>query len=537
MNVIGPDGQFYQPTPGRLFPYSLTGQWPKTGKGNREGKAPIRYLGRFFYMTGEVQVAVPAGRVRIEAWKGFEYRPAEQAVEITAGQISSIVLELERTAPMAALGYYSGDMHLHFPRKTESDDEAIFDLLEAEDICFGSLLAYNEPAGPYTGKMEMMDSPQFRGLGKASVQHRGMTWIVSGQEYRSMTYGHLNLYWSDDLVLNGQKTNANNWPLYGQLGRDTIRLGGFALYAHGGYNQAIALTSSRETSTPSSSFSSASIGESSWLAGTIFSISAIASPVWDRATTPPAALWVIVKRMCTYKIKLTLPSGSRVRRRDEVSSPRALCSCSMWTENGQGESSVRPAAGSHRVRARVRVTSEVAAVQFVQLIINGKIVHEQAVPAGKGLGSWIELDRSFELSRSSWIAARAFGRAPSGSPDAEAHTNPVYVDIDGKAPYDRDSLDRLVLRLDQQMTVHRKRSFAEKAQVLDYFEKSRDILLRIRQAGSLPASGVPDDWINETTTATFDSSRRTHTDRRAAKISSSHCRPRRLMRRCRHSKP
>ena len=36
--------------------------------------------------------------------------------------------------------------------------------------------------------------PQLRGLGKASVLQRGETWIASGQEYRSATYGHLNLF-------------------------------------------------------------------------------------------------------------------------------------------------------------------------------------------------------------------------------------------------------------------------------------------------------------------------------------------------------
>ena len=73
----------------------------------------------------------------------------------------------------------------------------------------------------------------------------------------------------------------------------------------------------------------------------------------------------------------------------------------------------------------------------------------------------------------------------------------MYVYLDGKAPYDRDSLDRLVARIDQQMAVHRKRSFAEKARVLDYFQKSRDILLRIRRDGGLPADGVPDAWIED----------------------------------------
>ena len=111
------------------------------------------------------------------------------------------------------------------------------------------------------------------------------------------------------------------------------------------------------------------------------------------------------------------------------------------------------------------------------------------------------------------------GAARSGAPDAEAHTNPVYVDIGDKAPYNRDSLDRLIAHLDQQMAVHRKRSFAEKARVLDYFQKSRDILLRIRQAGGLPAGGVPDDWIDDHgTTAAIDPSRRTHADTELAQF-------------------
>ncbi len=239
INVVGPDGQFYQPATNPLSPYSLTGQWPRTGKGNREGKAPIRYLGRFFYTTGDVEVAVPAGIVRVEAWKGFEYRPVVKSIEVAAGQTLPVNLVLDRTTAMAAVGYASGDAHLHFPRKTEADDRVILDLLDAEDIHFGSILAYNEPAGPYTGVMETMDAPQLRGLGKASVQHRGETWIASGQEYRSTTYGHLNLFWRDDLVLKGRKVDANNWPLYGSLGRETRRQGGFAIHAHGGYAQAI----------------------------------------------------------------------------------------------------------------------------------------------------------------------------------------------------------------------------------------------------------------------------------------------------------
>ena len=87
----------------------------------------------------------------------------------------------------------------------------------------------------------------------------------------------------------------------------------------------------------------------------------------------------------------------------------------------------------------------------------------------------------------------------------------MYVDVGDRAPYDRDSLDRVIAHLDQQMAIHRKRSFAEKARVLDDFQKSRDILLRVRQAGGLPSGGVPDAWIDDNSpTAAIDPSRRTH---------------------------
>ena len=146
-----------------------------------------------------------------------------RSVTVAAGETVAVSLELERDVSMTNLGYFSGDPHLHFARNDAADDQTIFDLLDAEEIGFGSILAYNEPPGPYTGLMETMASPQLQGLGASSVKRRGATLIASGQEYRSSTYGHLNLYWNDELVLKGQKVNADNWPLYGELGRESMR--------------------------------------------------------------------------------------------------------------------------------------------------------------------------------------------------------------------------------------------------------------------------------------------------------------------------
>jgi len=518
LNVVGPDGNFYQPAPNPLSPYSLTGQWPGTGKGNREGKAPIRYMGRFFYSSGQVEVSVPAGRVRIEAWKGFEYRPVARSMEVAAGETKPLAIELERTVPMAAHGYYSGDAHLHFPRRTGADDQVIIDLLQAEDIHFGSMLAYNEPPGPYTGTMELMDAPQLRGLGNASVHHRGDTWVASGQEYRGTTYGHLNLYWRDDLVLKGQKVDANNWPPYGLLGLETQHRGGFAVYAHGGYAQAIY-----------ADFVQRNVDAVEILQFGIYRGIELADwyhilNIGYRFPCLGASDYPACRKLgdCQTYVHLEGEPNFAGWLKGAVEGRSFVTTGPLLLLDVDGE---RPGgiirktgAGPHLVQASVRVKSEVAPVQNVQLIAGGKVVFEQAVPSSEGQGRWIELERTVELSRSSWIAARAFGQAPSGAPDAESHTNPVYVDVGGKAPYDRDSLDRLVGRIDQQIAMHRKRSFAEKARVLDYFQKSRDILLRIRQSGGLPAGGVPEDWIDDKTTAAVDPSRRTHTEAELAQF-------------------
>jgi putative membrane-bound dehydrogenase-like protein len=518
LNVIGPDGRFYQPEANELSPYSLTGQWPKIGKGNRAGKAPIRYLGRFFYTRGQTEVAIPGGTVRIEAWKGFEFRPVAMRIEVAAGQTHEVSIELTRTASAAELGYHSGDPHLHFPRKTETDDRVIFDLLQAEDIHFGSILAYNEPAGPYTGTMEAMDAPQLRGLGQASIAHRDDTWIVSGQEYRSSTYGHLNLLWRDDLVLKGQKVDANNWPLYGELGRQTRQRGGFSVYAHGGYAQAIY-----------ADFVQKSVDAVELLQFGVYRgielddwyhilnigyrfpcVGASDYPACRKLGDCQTYAYLDDKSDFAAWLKAAASGRSFV-----TSGPLLLLEVGSERPGGIIR---KPGVGPQRVQIRVRATCEVAPIEAVQLIINGKVTHELAVPENQRRSRWIELNRWIELDRPSWIAARAFSKTLSGAPDAEAHTNPVYVYLDDKAPYDRDSLDRLVGRIDEQVAAHRKRRFEEKARVLDYFQRSRDILLSIRRAGGLTADGVPENWIEGDASATIDASRRTHSDGQLARF-------------------
>ncbi len=105
--------------------------------------------------------------------------------------------------------------------------------------------------------------------------------------------------------------------------------------------------------------------------------------------------------------------------------------------------------GPHRVTARVRVRCDVTPVTNLELVSSGQTVQQLSVPRSQGQGNWLELEHPLDVTESCWIAARAFGKTPGGQPDAEAHTNPVYVYLNGRAPYRQASLDAWVDRIDR----------------------------------------------------------------------------------------
>jgi putative membrane-bound dehydrogenase-like protein len=521
VNVVGADGNFYYPKQNYLTRFALTGQWtgkpPNRALGNRLGKAPIRYLGRFFYSWGQSEVDVPPGPVRVEVWKGLEYRPQVVTTQIAKGETRSVETILSSDASIAKAEYFSGDSHIHIPRQTDADDQTILDLLEAEDIHFASILAYNEPAGPYQGIMQTLAAPQFRGLGSSSLRDRGNYHIFSGQEYRSATYGHLNLYFRNDLVLGNKKVNADNGPLYGVVARETRDKGGFAFYCHGGYAQ---------TDRYAEIYADAIQGNVDGVELLQFGIyRELGLADWYRflnigyqfpcigASDYPACRWLADCR--TYVKVAGTPSmrawfeGAAAGRSFVSTGPLLFLDVDGKTP---GERIEKKGPGPHVVTAHIRVRCEVAPVTDVHLIVNGKVAEQIKIPADQSTDRWLEFKKQIELNEPSWIAARAFSTAPSGSPDADAHTNPVYVRVDGRAAYDRGSLDALMAKLDKQLVAQKRRQFSEKTALVDYFERSRDILLKIREEGGLRAGEDAHKIAVDELPVLANPGARTHTD-------------------------
>ncbi|MFN0054010.1 MAG: PVC-type heme-binding CxxCH protein, partial [Planctomycetales bacterium] len=497
INVIGPDGNYYHPPENPLSLYSFTGEWPNgKAKGNRREKAPYRYLGRFFYSTGESELAVPPGEYRIEVSKGFEHKPLVSQARVAKGKSSTVRVALSRTAAMSAERYFGGDLHLHLLRATDRDDETIFDLLEAEDIAYGTPLGYNEPAGPYSGFMEKLDYPQFRGLGEASIKSRGPITILSGQEYRSGQYGHLNLYLRDRLVLEGKSFNADDWPVYGLVGAETQAQGGFAIHAHGGYALELYADAALGTVNAVELLQFGvyrGIGLADWyhMLNSGYRFPCVG------ASDYPACRFL---GDCRTYVRSELPKSSEDRPAfadwlKGASEGRSFVTTGPLLQldvDGHAPGEIIEQAGPEprTVTVRIRVRSEVTPVSHVDLVVNGSVQQSGEIPAAKRQGAWHTVTHQVALRDSSWIAARAWSTTPGGQPDAESHTNPVYVYRNGKKPYQQASLDAWVQRIDGQIEKHSQRKFAEKSKVLDYFQRARDLLLKIRQKGGL---GIDDD--------------------------------------------
>lgn len=488
VNVIGPDGKYYQPNANRLTPFSLTGEWPDKGFGNRRGKAPIRYFGHFFYTTGEFEIDVPAGPVRIEAWRGFEHRPAFLSTLASPGATRSVELVLERTIDMARRGYFSGDSHLHLARSSDADEEIAFDLLEAEDVRFGSILCYNLDTSRYSGAMDRQDYPQRRGLGRSSERSRGDYHIISGQEYRSGHYGHLKLFLVDEMVLPGDTIDPNHVPVQGELGRKAIAEGGFAFHAHGGY--ALEILADYVLGTVSGvellQFGIyRGIGLEGWYrilnCGYRF-------PAEGASDYPPCRKFADCRSYVQIEGTPNFTAWYR-----GLAAGRSFFTTGPLLElavddKKPGDTIERTGKEPAVVRVLAKARSEVTPITELELVVNGQVRRRLAAAPALGSAGVFEIEESIKLGESSWIAARTYSRAPSGGPDAEAHTNPIYVYLDGKAPYQTESLDWLAARLDGQIEANGKRSFPGKEAALEYFARAKRELARVRAAGGRTAA-------------------------------------------------
>ncbi len=477
VNVIGSDGQFYEPAEHLLAPWSLS------RLGNRLGKGPFRYYGWFFYSNGQCEVVVPPGETRIEVWKGFEYRPTSTVVNASADAAATATLMLEQIADMATRGWYSGDTHIHLDRRVSQDDERSLDLTSAEDIRFGHILCMNDPR-TYQPLMDQQIWHQLQGMGQKSVRQRGLHAIASGQEYRCGTYGHICLIGGSRLVdADGLKTDPNQWPLFGMVADELHGIGGFAFHAHGGYEQEIYADFAQRATDGVELLQFAEyrgIGLAGWYhilnAGYRFPAVGASDYPYCRALGD-CRTYVHISGQPTFE---AWNQGAAAGHSFFTTGPLV-----ELTVNNRYPGEAIDLDAASDVRVHLRIQSLVSPISDLQLIVGGEI-RERRNLSSTSQGAPLELDLIVPATKSTWIAARVLATGAGGREDSEAHSNPVYVMV-GKQPIlNRASVEWLVRKLDQQIETQAARKFERREQVLAYYRKSRDVLMNLIEAKNDP---------------------------------------------------
>ena len=441
-------------------------------------KGPIRFrpLNYYFFTDGTLSLKVPPGRCTVEVRKGYEFIPSHRTFELDPGQVLDGTVTLSRWIDMAALGWYSGDTHIHFERTGTNDDD-LLTLTSARDIRYAFSLSMNTRGYSLGGAFESWH--QAHGLGDGSVRSRGPYFLTSGQEYRTRTLGHVTILMGKDYVPGvGHTRNTDRGPSLGVIGDQARELGGVIGLNHGGYARleadSLALSGKMEFLELLQFGGYRGLGLDGWYD---FLNLGYRWPIVGASDYPATR----ELGDCLTYVRASHPPTPREFVEGLVRGESFATSGPMLrvTVDGKqpGESILAEGKTRLELQVEVRVSSPVYPVRYVDLIRNGRVVSRDF--AAQGRASW-ELSRRIKLSSSGWVAVRAYSDAGT-----EAHSNPVYVYLDGKLPFDDDACGQILARLDSSL-----RAIPEES-LLERVRKLRDRLARFRDTGDSQGLALP----------------------------------------------
>jgi hypothetical protein len=408
-----------------------------------KGAIRERALSYYFYTDGGCEVRVPPGPTLIEVRKGYEYRPVEVTLATTRRQTSEVEVRLERAIDMAALGWYSGDTHIHMDR-TGRNDEALLAVTSAKDIRYAFLLSYNT-TGYDQGGAKYESYRQLTGLGDRSEARRGPYHITSGQEYRVGRLGHVTLALPDAYVAGtGLTANTNQGPSLAVIADQTHALRGFIGLAHGGYfNQEadrLLLEGKMDFLELLQFGEYRSLGLAGWYD---FLNIGYRLPMAGASDFPPTR--ELASEM-TYAWSDAVPTPRSFA--EALAAGRSFATSGpmlFLTVEGRKPGAILryPEKFDGKLGVDLRVHSPQYPVRTLELIVNGAVVERRSEP--KGRSDW-SLRHVLPLRGSSWIAARAQGEGGT-----DAHTNPVYVYVGPARPFNAASARQIIARLEGSM--------------------------------------------------------------------------------------
>ena len=404
-------------------------------------KGPLRFrkIDYYFYTDGSFRVKVPPGTCTVEVRKGYEYRVTRRVFQLEKNEVTEATVFVSRWTDMAKKGWYSGDTHIHFDRNGNNDDTLVT-LTSAKDLRYAFILSMNTRG--YDRGREFESWHQAQGLGEGSLYRKGPYRISSGQEYRVGTLGHVTIVLGDDYVPGvGRREDVNLGPSLGVIADQAHQLRGFIGLNHGGYHReeadSLALRGKLDFLELLQFGDYLNLGLEGWYdflnIGYRWPIVAACDFPYTRE----------LGDNITYVHSEPEPSVREfmnliARGKSTVTSGPML----FVKVNGKrpGEFITLDEERESPLEVEVEVSSPLYPVRYVDVIRNGHVVSKKFAPEGRT--QWNFTDR-LNIQKSGWVAVRAYGDAGT-----ESHTNPVYIYMGGKLPFDDDASGQILARLD-----------------------------------------------------------------------------------------
>lgn len=175
-----------RPTAARIYQTASDGK-PHTPDDSYERVSQLDR--RLFHTPGDYVSDVPAGPLRIEAVKGFEYEPAQVTVDVAPGRTLEVRVPLRRLVDLKSAGWRTGSNHVHmnYAGNLHNTPENMFMMAAAEDVDVIGLQIANKDN-------RILDYQHFVPGQKHHPLSTGERIMHVGQEYRPPFYGHIAIF-------------------------------------------------------------------------------------------------------------------------------------------------------------------------------------------------------------------------------------------------------------------------------------------------------------------------------------------------------
>ena len=376
----------------------------------------------YFYARGSYEVAVPAGRYRIEAVRGICHEQAVEHTEVGAGITHVVDLEIPLLRDLRAGGWYSGNTHTHYHLDIDEDpDERLRMVPPAEDLDVSVISYLIRSDSPYiTNRYPVGRLPQFS---------RDGTLMDMGEEARNnhtfgdFGYGHclfLNIPRAVEPVSTGLLSKDGklpDFPTLSMLCEEAKKIGGTTVWCHNGGGMEMPVAAALGFMDAFNLADGLAAEYSRYYQLLNCGLRLPASSGTDWWIYDHNRVFVQVEGAFSYD---TWIAGLRAGRTFVSNGPLV-----EMTVDGKGPGATIESAGP--VRVAVRASSRIP-FERVEIVYNGEVAADQAAVGGRRAA----LEREIALGEGGWIAARIAGGSQTYAGYASfAHTSPVYVRVPG----------------------------------------------------------------------------------------------------------